>query len=99
MVKMAVDFSFINIVGVISQELFGGNTTVGGLVIMLCVTFIMIAILANIKAPMQYALAPMIIMSIIFAAMGIMDTTVSFIIIIICAVLIASTARRLVGGA
>ena len=94
---MAVDFSFINIVNVISQELFGGNTTVGGLVIMMAVSFLMMAVLANIKAPMQYSLAPMIILSIIFAAMGIMNTTVSFLIVIVCAVLIAATARRTIG--
>lgn len=96
---MAVDFNFINIVNIISQEMFGGNTTVGGLVIMLACAFIMMMILASLKAPMHYSLAPMILMSIIFAAMGIMDTTVSFIIIIVCAVLIATSARRLVGGA
>lgn len=93
---MAVDFNFLNIISVIGQEFFGGNTTIAGLVIMLVITFILIAILANIKAPMQYALAPMIIMSIIFAAMNIMDVTVSFIIIILCAVLMAASARRLV---
>lgn len=94
---MPVDFSFINIVNVISAELFGGNTTVGGLVIMLGVAFIMMMFLAAVKAPIQYSLAPMILMSIIFAAMGIMNTTVSFLIIIVCAVLIAATARRTIG--
>lgn len=95
---MAVDFSFINIISVISQELFSGNTTIGGLAVMMLATFVMIAILANIRAPIQYSLVPMIILAIIFAGMGIMDTTVSFIVIIICAVIVASTARRLVGG-
>ena len=94
---MAVDFSFINIVNIISASIFGGNTTVGGLVIMMVVAFIMMAFLASIKAPMQYALVPMIIMSVIFAALGIMNTTVSFLIIIISAVLIAATARRTIG--
>ena len=94
---MPVDFSFINIVNVISAELFGGNTTIGGLVIMLGVAFIMMMFLAAVKAPIQYSLAPMILMSIIFAAMGIMNTTVSFLIIIVCAVLIAATARRTIG--
>ena len=94
---MAVDFSFLNIINVISAEMFGGNTTVGGLVIMMVVAFIMIAILASVKAPMQYALVPMIILSVIFAAMGIMNTTVSFLIIIVSAVLIAATARRTIG--
>lgn len=95
---MVVDFNAINVINVISQELFGGNTTIGGLVIMMALSFIMMVILANIKAPMHYCLAPMIILSIVFAAMGIMDTTVSFVIIIICAVLVASSARRIVGG-
>lgn len=95
---MGVDFNFANIVQILSNELFGGNTTVGGLVIMMGVTFIMMAILANIKAPVQYSLAPMMIMAIIFTSMGIMDTTVSFIIIIISAVLIAATARKTIGG-
>ena len=94
---MAVDFSFINIVNIISDSIFGGNTTVGGLVIMMVVAFIMMAFLASIKAPMQYALVPMMIMSVIFAALGIMNTTVSFLIIIISAVLIAATARRTIG--
>lgn len=94
---MPVDFSFINIVNVISSELFGGNTTIGGLVIMLGVAFIMMMFLAAVKAPIQYSLAPMILMSIIFAAMGIMNTTVSFLIIIVCAVLIAASARRTIG--
>ena len=94
---MAVDFSFINIVNIISNQIFGGNTTVGGLVIMMVVAFIMMAFLASIKAPMQYALVPMIIMSVIFAALGIMNATVSFLIIIISAVMIAATARRTIG--
>ena len=93
---MAVDFDFYNIINIFSQELFGGNTTIAGLVIMLAITFIMMAILANIKAPMQYSLAPMMLLSIIFAAMNIMDMTVSFIIIILCAILMATTARSLV---
>ena len=91
---MAVDFSAINIIDVIAQELFGGNTTISGLVIMLAVTFVMMAILANIKAPAHYALVPMIILSIVFAAMGVLNYTVSFIIIIFSAVLIALAARR-----
>ena len=93
---MAVDFDFYNIINVFAQEFLGGNTTIAGLIIMMVISFIMIAILANIKAPMQYALAPMMMLAIIFAAMGIMDVTVSFIIIILCAILMASTARRLV---
>lgn len=94
--KLAVDFSFINIVNVISQELFGGNTTVGGLVIMLAVAFLMMAVLANIKAPVQYSLVPVIILAIVFAALNIMDMTVSFVIIIISAVIVATGVRNMI---
>lgn len=95
---MAVDFSFLNIVDIIAQTLFSGNTTIAGLVIMLVCAFILMAILANIKAPMEYSMAPMLILAIIFGAMGIMDTTVSFVIIIISAIVVASGARRLISG-
>ena len=94
---MAVDFSFTNIVNIVAQELFNGNTTIGGLVIMLAISFFTMAFLANIKAPIQYSLAPMVVLSIIFGAMGIMDMTASFLIIILCAVIIAIGARRTVG--
>lgn len=93
---MAVDFSVANIINVIAQEAFGGNTTVAGLCVMLAVSFVMLAVLANVKAPVTYSLIPMIILSIIFAALGVMDPTVSFLIVIISAVLVATTARRLV---
>lgn len=95
---MAVDFTITNIISVIAQTVFDGNTTIAGLAIMLLVAFIMIAILANIKAPVQYSLVPIIILAIIFASMGIMDTTVSFIVIIISAVVVATGARNLVGS-
>lgn len=94
---MAVDFTFTNIINVIAQTVFAGNTTIAGLAIMLLVAFVMMAILANIKAPVQYSLVPIIILAIIFAAMGIMDTTVSFIVIIISAIVVATGARDLVG--
>lgn len=92
-----VDFTFQSIINVISQVMFDGNTTIGGLAIMMAVSFIMMAILANVKAPLQYSLVPMFILAIIFGAMGIMDTTVSFLVVILSAVLIAATARRTIG--
>ena len=92
---MAVDFTFNNIVQIIAQEFLGGNTTIAGLCIMLVVSFIMMAILANLRAPVVYSLAPMIILAIAFAGLGIMDTTVSFLVIILCAVVIAAQARRI----
>lgn len=95
---MAVDFTFSNIINVIAQTFLGGDTTIAGLLIMLVIAFIMMAILANLKAPVVYSLAPMVILAIAFAAMGIMDVTVSFLIIILCAIVIALQARRIASG-
>lgn len=95
---MAVDFTFNNIVQIIAQEFLGGDTTIAGLSIMLVLSFIMMAILANLRAPVVYSLAPMVILSVAFAAMGFMDPTVSFLIIILCAIVIALQARRIASG-
>ena len=91
-----VDFTFSNIINVFAETMFGGNTTVAGLIIMCGVMFIGMAILASIKAPVQYGLVPAMMCAIIFAAMGIMDPTVSFLVIIISAVMVAMTARKMV---
>lgn len=91
-------FSFATIVGVIGQGFFDGSSSLAGLAIMAALFFVMVAFLANVRAPVTYALVPMMLLAIMFAALGIVDTTVSFLIIIICAVLVALTARNLVGG-
>ena len=91
-------FSFNTIVGVIGQGFFDGSTSLAGLAIMAVLFFVMVAFLANVRAPVTYALVPMMLLAIMFAALGIVDTTVSFLIIIICAVLVALSARNLVGG-
>ena len=93
---MAVDFTFTNIINIIANEFFMGNTTITALALMLAASLIVMMILASIKAPVSFALAPMIILSIIFNAMGMMDTTVSFVIIILSAIMMATQTRKLV---
>ena len=95
---MAVDFSITGIIGTIAQVFCGGSMTMAGILVMLAVLFIMIMILANLKAPVTYALVPMIMLDIVFAMLGIVDSTVSFIIVVISAVLIAKQAQKVIGG-
>lgn len=92
---MAVDLSLVSIIDIIAQSFFGGSSTLAGLVIMLAVFFVMIVILGNLKAPITYSLVPMMILAIVFTYVGVMDTTVSFMIIIVSVVLIAITTRDL----
>ena len=95
---MAVDFSIQGIIDVVAQTMCGGSTQIAGLLIMMTIFFGMFAIFAVAKAPMQYAVAPMMILDIVFTALGIVNTTVSFLILVICAVMMARQVRDLVGG-
>lgn len=93
-----VDFTFMGIIEVIAQTFCAGSTQIAGLLVMMAIFFVMLAVFAVVRAPMQYAVAPMIIVDIIFAALGIINSTVSFIILIVCAVMMARTVRDIVGG-
>ena len=95
---MAVDFTIQGIIDVVAQTLCGGSTQIAGLLIMMVIFFGMFGIFAVAKAPMQYAVAPMLIVDIVFTALGIVNTTVSFLIIVICAVMMARQVREIVGG-
>ena len=90
------DFTLQGIIGVIAQVFCGGSMTLAGILVMMAALFVMIMILASVKAPVTYALVPMMMLDIVFAALGIIDTTVSFIIIILCAVLVAKEAHKMV---
>lgn len=93
-----VDFTLMGIIEVLAQTFCGGSTQIAGLLVMMAVFLAMLVIFAIVKAPMQYAVAPLIIVDIIFTALGIVNTTVSFIILIICAVMMARQVRDIVGG-
>lgn len=95
---MAVDFSIEGIIGVIAQNLCGGSTVIAGLIVMVASFFVITVIFAAMRAPLQYALVPMMLIDIVFTAMGIINGTISFVIIIMCAVLMARQVRELVGG-
>lgn len=93
-----VEFTIEGIIDVIAQTFCGGSTVMAGLLVMVGVFFVMMVIFAAIKAPIQYALVPMILIDIVFTSLGVINTTISFIIIVVCAVLMAKQVRDLVGG-
>lgn len=91
-----VDFTLESIIGVIAQTFCGGSMTLAGILVMMAAMFVMIVILANVKAPITYALVPMMMLDIVFGLLGIIDTTVSFVIIILCAVMVAKEAHKMI---
>lgn len=93
-----VDLSIESVIGIIAQNLCGGSTVIAGLLVMMACFFVAAMVMANIGAPITYSLVPMVILDIIFGAIGVLDPTVSFVIVILCAVVMAKQARELVGG-
>lgn len=93
-----VQFDFQTIIEVLAQTFFSGSIQMAGVAILLVCMLVFIAVFAAIKAPVQYGLIPALILSIFFSAYGIIDMSVAFIIIVVTAVLVASTARGLVTG-
>lgn len=95
---MAVEFSIQNFIEIIAQVACGGNMNVAGLLVMMSVFFVALVIMAMVHAPVTYSLVPMIPLAILFAAMNILDVSLTFLIIIITAVIVALEVRRTVNG-
>ena len=95
---MAVDFTLEGIIQVVAQTFCGGSTVLAGLLVMVAAFFVITVIFAAMRAPLQYALVPMMLLDIVFTAIGVINTTISFIVIVMCSVLMAKQVRDLVGG-
>ena len=95
---MAVEFSFQNVIGMLGQVLFGGSTEIAGLAVMLVVFFIALLIMSRAGAPVEYSMVPMIPLAIFFGYLGIFSTELSFIIIIITAVIVGVKVARMTTG-
>lgn len=95
---MSVDFSIQSVVDVVANSLCGGSTVIAGLLIMLGVYLAILAVFAAVKAPLEYSLVPLMIVDIAFAAMGVIDYTLSMLVLIITAVLVAGRVRDMVVG-
>lgn len=86
--------SFQQIVDLIANNLFGGSTTLAALAMMLAAWAVCAIIIMNIKAPPAYSVVPMIPISIFFSAYGILNETVTILIVIISAALVAFEFKR-----
>ena len=93
-----VDFSIQNAVSIIAQAVCGGDMNVAGLLVMVGVFFIALGIMASMKAPVTYAVVPIIPIAIMFGAMGIIDGTLSFLIILITALVVGLEVRKMILG-
>lgn len=93
----ALGFNADTIIGVIGTTFFNGSTTLAGLAVMVVIWVMIVAVLANLKAPISYSLVPMIPVAIIFAGMNVISVDVSMIIILVCGVMTAVNIRNMMG--
>ena len=92
------DFNITNAMDVLTQTVFGGNTLVAGMAFLLVAFLVIVAIFSKLNAPPVYSLVPMIPVVIMFGYLGIVDGTVSMLIVIISVVIVAMYARKMVAG-
>lgn len=90
--------SLDNFIAVLTQTVFGGSGTLCGIAMLLGAWIIFLVILANIKAPILYSIVPLIPLCIFFNSLGILNTDVMMITVLLCSVVVATELKRTVMG-
>lgn len=91
-----MNLNFNSIIDFVSSYFFNGSTTLAGLALLIAVWLVCAIVCLNLKAPPAYSLVPMIPGCIFFSAYGILNETVAVLIIIVCAVMVASQFKKVV---
>ena len=91
-----MDISFNSIIDLLSDNLFGGSPTLAGLALLLVGWAICAVICINMKASPAYTVVPMIPLTIVFSAYGILNETIAVIIILISSVAVAAEFKKVV---
>lgn len=90
--------SLDSFIAVLTQTVFGGSGTLCGIAMLLGAWIIFLVILANIKAPILYSIVPLIPLCIFFNSLGILNTDVMMITVLLCSVVVATELKRTVMG-
>lgn len=85
-------------IAVLTDTVFGGSGTLCGLALLLGSWIVFLVILANIKAPILYNIVPLIPLCIFFNSLGILNTDVMMITVLLCSVVVATELKRPVMG-
>lgn len=91
-----MEFTFQNLIDLLANNLFGGSSTLAGLALMLAMWAVFAVICLSMRAPPVYTIVPLIPISIFFAAYGLLNETVSIIIILVSSVLVAAEFKKVV---
>lgn len=91
-----MEFTFQNLIDLLANNLFGGSSALAGLALMLAIWAVFAVICLAMRAPPVYTIVPLIPISIFFAAYGLLNETVSIIIILVSSVLVAAEFKKVV---
>lgn len=91
-----MDLSFDSIINYLAINIFGGSTTLAGLVLLLVSWAICVVICINMKASPAYTIVPMIPLAIFFSAYGVLNETIMVIIVLVSSVIVASEFKKVV---
>lgn len=86
--------TFNGIVDLIADNFFDGSSTLAGLAILVAAWAVCAVICLNMKAPPAYSVVPMIPIAVFFAAYGILNETITILIVIVSAALVAAEFKR-----
>ena len=91
-----MEFTFDNLINLISVNIFAGSTTLAGLTLMLALWAVCAVICLAMKAPPVYTVVPLIPLSIFFTAYGVLNETIMIIIVIVSSVVVAAEFKKVV---
>ena len=91
-----MEFTFDNIIDLVANNIFAGSTTLAGLSIMLAIWAVCAIICLAMKAPPVYMVVPLIPISIFFTAYGLINYTITVVIVLVSSVLVAAEFKKVV---
>lgn len=91
-----MDLTFASILDWLANSFFGGSTTLAGLVVLVAAWAVAAVICLNFRASPAYSVVPMIPICIFLTGYGVLNETVSVMIIIVSSALVASEFKKVV---
>lgn len=91
-----MELNFATLLQWLADSFFGGSSTLAGLAVLVAAWAVAAVICLNFKASPAYSVVPMIPICIFLAGYGVLNETVSVMIILISSVLVAAEFKRVV---
>lgn len=91
-----MDLNFATILEWLANTFFGGSTSLAGLGVLVAAWAVAAVICLNFKASPAYSVVPMIPICIFLTGYGVLNETVSVMIVLVSSVLVASEFKKVV---